>query len=93
MSEFHATLSHYANSEADSSVLYPSELLEIASLEKSRLAVAAISRWPGYEPTPLHQLVQLSQATGVNKIFYKDESRRFDLKSFKALGRALRWLA
>ena len=88
MSEFHATLSHYANSETDPSALYPSELLEIASLEKSRLAVAAISRWPGYEPTPLHQLVQLSQATGVDKIFYKDESRRFDLKSFKALGGA-----
>jgi diaminopropionate ammonia-lyase len=88
MSEFHATLSHYASTEADSSALYPSELLAIASLEKSRMAVAEILRWPGYAPTPLHELVSLAQATGVNKIFYKDESRRFGLKSFKALGGA-----
>ena len=88
MSEFHATLSHYANTEADSNALYPSELLKIASLEKSRQAVEAISRWPGYKPTPLYQLAPLAQAAGVDKIFYKDESRRFDLKSFKALGGA-----
>jgi len=88
MSEFHATLSHYANTAIDSSADYPSELLEIASLEKSRLAVAEISRWPGYQPTPLHQLASLAQDTGVDKIFYKDESQRFNLKSFKALGGA-----
>jgi diaminopropionate ammonia-lyase len=88
MTEFPATLSHYANSDADSSALYPPELLSIASLEKSRLAVAEISRWPGYKATPLHQLVPLAQATGVNQILYKDESKRFDLKSFKALGGA-----
>jgi len=88
MSEFHATLSHYANTEIDSSADYPSELLEIASLEKSRLAVKEISRWPGYQPTPLHQLASLAQDTGVDKIFYKDESQRFNLKSFKALGGA-----
>jgi len=88
MSEFHATLSHYANLEFDSGADYPSELLEIASLEKSRLAVAEISRWPGYQPTPLYQLASLAQDTGVDKIFYKDESQRFNLKSFKALGGA-----
>ena len=88
MSKFHATLSHYANTEFDSAADYPSELLEIASLEKSRLAVAEISRWPGYQPTPLYQLASLAQDTGVDKIFYKDESQRFNLKSFKALGGA-----
>ena len=88
MSKLHAVLSHYANTKADSNVLYPSELLSIASLEKSRQAIAEISRWPGYEPTPLHQLVPLAQATGVDQIFYKDESKRFGLKSFKALGGA-----
>jgi diaminopropionate ammonia-lyase len=88
MSELHASLSHYANTQADSSELYPPELLDIASLEKSRLAVEEISRWPGYEPTPLHQLTSLAQATGVDQIFYKDESMRFGLKSFKALGGA-----
>ena len=88
MSEFHATLSHYANVEIDSSTVYPSELLEIASLEKSRIAVAEISRWPGYKPTPLYQLESLARSIGVNKIFYKDESQRFNLQSFKALGGA-----
>ena len=88
MSEFNATLSHYANRAADPGALYPSELREIASLEKSRLAVAEISRWPGYKPTPLCQLASLAQATSVDKLFYKDESQRFGLKSFKALGGA-----
>ena len=31
---------------------------------------------------------KLSQELNLNKIFYKDESKRFDLKSFKALGGA-----
>jgi diaminopropionate ammonia-lyase len=88
MPELHATLSHYANPKADPGTLYPSELREITSLEKSRLAVTEISRWPGYTPTPLHQLATLAQAVGVDNIFYKDESRRFGLKSFKALGGA-----
>ena len=88
MSEFHANLSHYANTEFDSGADYPSELLEIASLEKSRVAVAEISQWPGYQPTPLYQLVPLARCLGVDKIFYKDESQRFKLKSFKALGGA-----
>ena len=88
MPDFDATLSHVANPEYDSSDAYPSELLEIASLERSRVALAEISRWPGYDPTPLHQLESLAQATGVSQIFYKDESQRFGLKSFKALGGA-----
>jgi diaminopropionate ammonia-lyase len=88
MSKFHATLSHYANPKADPGTLYPSALREIASLEKSRLAVTEISRWPGYKPTPLHQLATLAQAVDVNSIFYKDESQRFNLQSFKALGGA-----
>jgi len=88
MSGFHATLSHYANTGFDSSADYPSELLEITSLEKSRLAVAEILRWLVSRPTPLYQLASLAQDTGVDKIFYKDESQRFNLKSFKALGGA-----
>ena len=34
------------------------------------------------------ELNKLSKELGLNKIFYKDESKRFDLKSFKALGGA-----
>ena len=47
-----------------------------------------ISRWDDYSPTPLISLNKLSEKLGLNKIFYKDESKRFHLKSFKALGGA-----
>jgi diaminopropionate ammonia-lyase len=36
----------------------------------------------------LIELNKLSKELSLNKIFYKDESKRFDLKSFKALGGA-----
>ena len=51
-------------------------------------AYSSISSWEGYYPTPLIELNKLSKELGLNKIFYKDESKRFDLKSFKALGGA-----
>ena len=51
-------------------------------------AYLSISNWKGYSPTPLIELNKLSKELGLNKIFYKDESKRFDLKSFKALGGA-----
>ena len=51
-------------------------------------AYLSISSWKGYSPTPLIELNKLSKELGLNKIFYKDESKRFDLKSFKALGGA-----
>ena len=51
-------------------------------------AYSSISSWKGYSPTPLIELNKLSKELNLNKIFYKDESNRFDLKSFKALGGA-----
>ena len=51
-------------------------------------AYSIISRWDNYSPTPLISLNKLSEKLGLNKIFYKDESKRFHLKSFKALGGA-----
>ncbi len=47
-----------------------------------------ISKWKGYKKTPLTNLKKLSKKLGTNNIFYKDESKRFNLKSFKALGGA-----
>ena len=49
-------------------------------------AGAAIRSWPGYAPTPLHRLDELARAAGLGAIFLKDESGRFGLGSFKALG-------
>ena len=47
-----------------------------------------ISNWKNYKKTPLINLEKLNQILRLNKIFYKDESKRFHLKSFKALGGA-----
>ena len=60
------------------------------SLSKKQIddAYSSISKWEGYSPTPLISLSKLSEELNLNKIFYKDESKRFDLKSFKALGGA-----
>ena len=60
------------------------------SLTKKEIdeAYSSISKWDGYSPTPLIELNKLSKELNVNKIFYKDESKRFNLKSFKALGGA-----
>jgi len=51
-------------------------------------AYSSISNWESYKPTPLIELNKLSKELNLNKIFYKDESKRFNLKSFKALGGA-----
>ncbi|MDC0875457.1 diaminopropionate ammonia-lyase [Candidatus Pelagibacter sp.] len=51
-------------------------------------AYNSISRWEGYAPTPLISLNKLSKELSLKNIFYKDEDKRFDLKSFKALGGA-----
>ena len=81
-------LSHFANPLANQNTSYPEDLKTIASLEKSQTAVGQISKWPGYQATPLHRLENLAKDLGVNTIWYKDESQRFHLKSFKALGGA-----
>jgi diaminopropionate ammonia-lyase len=41
---------------------------------------------PGYQPTPLHSLPRLARELGVGGLLVKDESARFGLKAFKALG-------
>lgn len=51
-------------------------------------AVTEIKAWQGYAPTPLHHLSGLAAALDVRDILYKDESPRFGLGSFKALGGA-----
>jgi len=62
----------------------------LSSLSKKDIddAYLSVSSWEGYSPTPLIELDKLSKELNLNKIFYKDESKRFDLKSFKALGGA-----
>lgn len=42
--------------------------------------------FPQYTPTPLVTLDHLAKLFGVEKIYVKDESKRFDLNAFKVLG-------
>ncbi len=88
MKSVNGVLTHFSNPLADQQKLYADELKAITSLEKSRIAVEEINKWPGYQPTPLYSLKNLASDIGVNTIWYKDESQRFHLKSFKALGGA-----
>ena len=62
----------------------------LSSLSKKEIdsAYSSISKWEGYSPTPLISLNKLSKELNLNNIYYKDENKRFDLKSFKALGGA-----
>jgi diaminopropionate ammonia-lyase len=64
------------------------EILKILSSEDIDEAYKTISSWNNYSPTPLISLNKLNEKLKLNKIFYKDESKRFHLKSFKALGGA-----
>ncbi len=51
-------------------------------------AATEIKAWPGYAPTALRSLDGLAARLQVGRIFYKDESARFGLGAFKALGGA-----
>jgi diaminopropionate ammonia-lyase len=56
------------------------------SLAGSTRALDEISSWPGYAPTPLHSLSGLARQLGLAALWYKDESQRFGVGSFKAIG-------
>ena len=82
------TIKVTANRLAHSSGGYPAELSDHLSLKAAATAVAEIRSWSGYEPSPLVNLADLAEATSVAAVAYKDESGRFGLGSFKALGGA-----
>ena len=55
------------------------EILQILSPEDIDAAYKTISSWKNYSPTPLISLNKLNKKLKLNKIFYKDESKRFHL--------------
>jgi diaminopropionate ammonia-lyase len=67
---------------------YTAEEARIVSVAKAEQALAEMSRWPGYKVSPLWNMPGLARLTGVGSIACKDESDRFGLRSFKALGGA-----
>ncbi len=55
-------------------------------LAEARAAREVIGGWPGYAPSPLHDLPATARALGITALSCKDEGGRFGLGSFKALG-------
>lgn len=75
---------HFANQGIDRQAKLPGVLTRAVRAE----AQAAIRAWPDYAATPLLTLPGLARRLGLGQIRYKDESGRFGLGSFKALGGA-----
>ncbi|MHA6643687.1 diaminopropionate ammonia-lyase [Mesorhizobium sp. A623] len=67
---------------------YPDNLKSILSVAHGEVALQEIETWAGYEKTTLVSLDGLASKIGIGGIYYKDESGRFELNSFKALGGA-----
>ena len=59
------------------------KILGLLSKQDIDEAYSNISNWNNYNLTPLIELNKLSKELNLNKIFYKDEGKRFGLKSFK----------
>jgi diaminopropionate ammonia-lyase len=79
----------YSSPRSDAALPYCRDGREaILSVDAFRLAAGVIGAWPGYQLTPLRSLRGIAAASGVKSVFYKDESTRFGLGSFKALGGA-----
>jgi diaminopropionate ammonia-lyase len=78
---------HFMNPHASREPYSTSEEY-ILSLEKSRAAMREFEQWPGYAPTSLRSLPNLADRFAIASLSYKDESTRFGLGSFKALGGA-----
>jgi diaminopropionate ammonia-lyase len=66
----------------------PPECADALRQQECRDARAIIESWPDYEPTRLRALAGMARAAGIAELLYKDESTRFGLGSFKALGGA-----
>ena len=81
-------LNSYSNPSALGRAPYPPRLAVVLSTELFDEASDEISNWPGYRPTRLHSLHGLAAQIGVADVYFKDESTRFGLGSFKALGGA-----
>ncbi len=82
------SLRHISNSNAIRAWTKDDEVSYLLKEHLFNEARQQISSWPGYNPTPLISLSSLAKELNISAIHYKDESHRFSLKSFKALGGA-----
>ncbi len=67
---------------------YGEDLDHILSKESCQKALEEITSWPEYKVSPLVSLPGLARELNLVDISFKDESKRFHLGSFKALGGA-----
>ena len=85
---YSSAVQSFANPLVCRSIPYPLQLETTLSKDNFVAAQAEIESWSDYRPTPLHCLKGFSDQVGVSGIYFKDESTRFGLGSFKALGGA-----
>ena len=64
----------------------PAASLALTGVEQAEHTRRFHSGLPGYQPTPLVERKALAEKLGVGNIWVKDESHRFGLNAFKALG-------
>jgi len=88
MIDINSRLTYYKNPSADRANLYPQALEAILDISDVQETFEEISSWPGYESTALVSLAGIAEQVGISCLWYKDESTRFGLGSFKALGGA-----
>lgn len=81
-------INYFHNPAAEGQGDYPVQLKEIFDVQACKRAVTEISKWPSYQATELLSLDGLAKELGISGIYYKDESTRFGLGSFKSLGGA-----
>ena len=78
-----ATVAHFRNPGAQARPSIAGDILPAGMMDD---AANEISQWPDYAPSPVVSLPGLARACGVAAVDCKDESGRFGLGSFKALG-------
>ena len=78
----------FHNEQADAKLVYGPQRQTVLSLKKAEHAFETITSWPNYQASDLHLLESMAKEANIAQIYYKDESTRFGLKSFKALGGA-----
>jgi diaminopropionate ammonia-lyase len=81
-------LTHFSNPKASPDRAYSQTQKDVICVAAAGEAIRDIKNWPDYAVTPLYSLDALAADTDLARIWYKDESQRFGLKSFKALGGA-----
>lgn len=79
---------HLHNPSTSGGASCPSEVRALLGGEHPAEAERVITAWPGYHPTPLRSAPGLAAMLGLAEVWCKDESGRFGLGSFKALGGA-----